>query len=96
MMCMEEIKTVEKLMRIAKLDLTDAEKKEYAHDLKNILEAFSSIDEAKVIGVEPAFQPLEIKDRKRKDIVEKSLSQEDALANTRNKKDGHFIGPKAM
>ena len=93
---MEEMKTVEKLMRISKLDLTDAEKKEYANDLKNILEAFSSLDEVNVKGVEPAFQPIEIKDRKRQDLVEKSLSQEDALANTKNKKDGHFIGPKAM
>lgn len=93
---MEEIKTIEKLMRIAKLDLTDAEKKEYAKDLKNILEAFSCIDEVQVKGVEPAFQPIEIRDRKREDVVEKSLSQEEALSNTKNKKDGHFIGPKAM
>jgi len=93
---MKEDQTIERVLKTAKLSLTESEKKEYSKDMKNILDAFASLDEANVEGVEPAFQPIEVKDRTRKDVVESSLSQKDALANTKNKKDGYFVGPKAI
>lgn len=93
---MDEKETLEKVAHIAKLHLDNSEKDMYSKDLKNILEAFSSIDEVNVDDIEPAFQPIKIKDRTRKDTIEPSLTQEDALANTKNKKDGYFTGPKAI
>ncbi len=93
---MNEKQTIEKVIKIAKIELTESEKKDYSMDLKNILDAFGSLDEVDVKGVEPAFQPIEIKDRTREDIVEPSLSQDDALANAKNKKDGYFKGPRAI
>ncbi len=93
---MKEEQAIERVLRTAKLSLTDSEKKAYSKDMKNILDAFAALDEANVDGVEPAFQPIEVKDRTRKDVVEASLSQKDALANTKNKKDGYFVGPKAI
>ncbi|MFH1126932.1 MAG: Asp-tRNA(Asn)/Glu-tRNA(Gln) amidotransferase subunit GatC [archaeon] len=93
---MKEKDTIDDVIRAAKINLTESEKKQYTKDLKNILDAFSTLDEVDVEGIEPAFQPIKIKDRARKDIVEPSLSQKDALKNTKNKKDGYFVGPKAM
>ncbi len=93
---MEGDQTIERVMKTAKLSLTDSEKKAYSKDMKNILAAFASLDEVDVCGVKPAFQPIDIKDRTREDVVEDSLIQKDALANTKNKKNGYFVGPKAI
>lgn len=93
---MDEKQTIEKVIKIAKIELTESEKKDYSRDMKNILDAFGSLDEVNVDGVEPAFQPIEIKDRTREDVVEASLSQDEALANSKNKKDGYFKGPRAI
>ena len=48
------------------------------------------------LKVEPSFQPVELKNMTREDKVEDSLKQEEALANTKNKKDGYFKGPRAV
>ena len=37
---------------------------------------------------------MHVQDRFREDKVEESLPVEEALKNTKNKKDGYFVGPK--
>jgi len=87
---------VEKVAGIAKIHLTDAEKKKFEKDMKSILEAFGSLDKAKTDGVEPAFQPIPVKNVLREDVVEESLTQEEALSNTKHKENGYFKGPKVV
>jgi len=81
---------------IARLKLTDKEIKEFIPELKEILEAFSKLDKVDTKGIKPSFQPVEIKDVTREDKIEASLTQEEALANSPNKKDGYFKGPRAV
>lgn len=88
--------TVEKVARIARLELTDDEKTKFSRDLGDILSAFSALEKADVSGVEPAFQPVEVKDVLREDVAEPCLSQKDALANAGHKENGFFKEPKAM
>ncbi len=89
--------TVKKVAEVARLNLTEREVKEYAQDLTNILEAFKELEKVKTDGVEPTFQPIEVKDVLREDVVEPSLSQEEALSNIKkNKEGGHFKGPKVV
>lgn len=90
-------KTVKKVAEIARLDLTEAEIKKFSEDLKNILEAFGELEKVKTDGIEPTFQPLEVKDVLREDKAEGCLSQKTALDNVKkNKEDGYFKGPKVV
>ncbi len=87
---------IENVARLARLKLTEKEKKEFTEDFKEILDAFSKIDEVATKNTKESFHPVEIKNRLRDDIVEDSLTQEEALSNTDHKKDDYFKGPKAI
>ena|SRR3989338_10272900 len=86
--------TVKRVARIARLELGDAEIKEFGRDLSDILSAFKIIDKAP--AAKPSFQPLPMADAMRDDIAEPCLTQEQALANTQHKEKGFFRGPRAM
>ena len=87
---------IEKIADIGKIDLTEKEKKMFRDDLKNILKAFENISEVNTDKIKPTFQPVEVKNIVREDIIEKSLDRETALANTKNKEGSYFTGPKAI
>jgi len=80
----------------ARLNLTEAEIEKFLPQLGEILRAFEKLDRLDVSGEKPSFQPIQLSNVMRKDIVEKSLSREDALRNTKHKKEGYFLGPKAL
>lgn len=87
---------IRKVATLARLNLTDAEVKEFIPQVKEILEAFNKLDEVDVKDTEISFQPVELTDSMREDKVEPSLSNEEALSNSPNKKDGYFKGPRAV
>ncbi len=87
---------IEKVAEVARLKLTEAEKKEFIPQLKEILIAFSKIDSMDTEGAKPSYQPVEIKNSLREDKKKKCLTQEEALSNTSHKKDGYFKGPRAV
>jgi len=80
----------------ARLNLTEDEISEFLPQLKEILESFSKIDKVNTKGIDPSFQPIEIKNVYRDDEIGKCLSQEEALKNTQHKKEGYFKGPKVI
>ena len=82
--------------RVARLKLTDSEIKKFLPQLKEILSAFSKLDEVNTKDVEPSFQPVELKNFMREDKPGTCLDQDKALENTPHKKDGYFKGPKAV
>ena len=87
---------IEKIASISRLNLTESEINEFLPQLKEILNAFSKIKEVNTENVRPSFQPLEIKNIYREDKIEKCLSQEEALKNTKHKENGFFKGPKTI
>lgn len=87
---------IKHVAEVARLNLTDVEIKMFIPQLKEILNAFSAISEVKTDDVKPSFHPVELKNVMRPDKVEKCLTQEEALRNTRHKKDGYFKGPRAV
>lgn len=89
-------KLIQQIASLARLNLSSAEIKEFLPQLKEILEYFSKLKKANTNKVKPSFQPIELKNVYRKDTVKPGLSQEQALANTKHKKDGFFKGPKAI
>jgi len=88
------IQTVEKVAKIARLNLTDNEKQKFQKDLNDILAAFKVLDEAKA-DEKPSFQPYDIKDVLREDKEEEPLGQK-ALDNTKHKEKGFIKGPKVV
>jgi aspartyl-tRNA(Asn)/glutamyl-tRNA(Gln) amidotransferase subunit C len=88
--------TVKHVAEVARITLTDKEIEEYAPQLREILEAFSKLDEIDAKDTKPSFQPIDIKNAMREDEIKPSLSQEEALKNSPNTKDGYFKGPRAV
>ena len=81
---------------VARLNLDDKEIEEFVIELKDVLENFSLIDKCDTSKVEPSFQPVELKNALREDKIIPGLSQEEALSNSKDKKDGYFKGPRAI
>lgn len=89
-------KLIRDVADVARLNLSDKEVNGFISDFNDILSTFSVIDECDTEGIEPSFQPVKINDVVREDKVKDSLSQEEALSNTKHKKDGYFKGPRAV
>jgi aspartyl-tRNA(Asn)/glutamyl-tRNA(Gln) amidotransferase subunit C len=90
------IDVVDKVAEIARLKLTERERKAFSKEFTSILEWFAGIDVVNTKGVEPSWQPVPISNITRDDVEEKSLSQQDALANTKHRERGFFKGPRAV
>jgi aspartyl-tRNA(Asn)/glutamyl-tRNA(Gln) amidotransferase subunit C len=88
--------TVKKVAQVARLRLTGNEVERFTPQLKEILEAFSKIDEVDTSNTKMSIQPVELKNALREDKPKKCLSVEEALKNTEHKKDNYFKGPKAV
>lgn len=89
----------ELILRVAKnarLNLTEEEIKEFVPQFKEILNAFSELDEVKTDNTKPSFHPIEIKNALREDTPKECLPKEEILKNSRHKKDNYFLGPKAL
>jgi len=87
---------IQHIADLARLKLTEAETKEFLPELKEILEAFSKLDEVNTSNTKPSFHPVELKNMLREDKIKPCLSQEKALSNAKEKKDGFFKGPMAV
>ncbi len=91
---MTEKPDIKRVAQIARLKLSDQEVHKFSKDLESILGAFKDLERVPTHGVKPSFQPIETKNVLRKDAVEPSLTQEQALSNAKNKEKGYFRGPK--
>ena len=87
---------VKKVAELARLNLTEKEIEKFVLQLKEILEAFSKLDEVNTSNTKSSFQPIELKNFMRADKIKPSLSKEEALSLTENKKDPYFKGPRAV
>jgi len=81
---------------VARLKLSESEKEKFVKELKEILGAFSKIDEVDTSGIGISLQPVELKNILREDKEEKCLSRDEVLSLTMHKKDGYFKGPRAI
>ncbi len=89
------VDTVMHVARLARLNLTSCEARKYQKELNDILSAFRELKKIKT-NVKPSFHPLAVKDVTRKDELEQSFYQEQALANTKHKEKGFFKGPRSV
>ena len=87
---------IENISRNARLKLTEKEAEKFSHELKDVLEAFSKLQEVNTDKIEASFHPIKIVNRFREDKTGECLKQEDALKNAHHKKDGYFVAPKTI
>lgn len=88
--------TVEHLAELARIDLSEGEKRDFTKQLSSILEFFSKISELDTEDVKPAYHALDLVNVMRADIVEESLPQDIALKNAPEKEDGAFKAPRIV
>lgn len=81
---------ISRLEKLARLQLTETERAEFAGDLTRILEMVDKLLELDTTGVEPLSYPAETETEWREDQVGPQLSQSEALKNA-PKQDGQFF-----
>ncbi|MGV0791797.1 Asp-tRNA(Asn)/Glu-tRNA(Gln) amidotransferase subunit GatC [Mycolicibacterium sp. XJ1819] len=87
---------VAQLARLARLALTEDELTGFAGQLEAILNHVSQIQAVDVTGVDPTGNPLTDVNVFRPDRVQRSLSQEEALAQAPKAVDGRFAVPRIL
>ena len=87
---------VEHVARLAKLDLTEPEKTLFGEQLSHILTFVEQLQEVSTEGIPPTASVAEQESLLREDQPREGLSQEQALANGLETKDGFFVVPKII
>jgi len=85
---------VDKISKLARLNLTQNEKKKFQKQLKKILEYFKSLD--KIKAGKFSVSPFEIVNVFDEDKIETSLSEKEALSQVKNKDIGFFKSPRVV
>ena len=85
--------TVQKVARLARLDLNDAEVERMTQQLAGMLEHFRDVDALDLSNVEPLTQPITLSNVLRDDIVAPSLDRDEVLGSAPAAQDGRFRVP---
>jgi aspartyl-tRNA(Asn)/glutamyl-tRNA(Gln) amidotransferase subunit C len=80
----------------SRLNLTDAELKEFLPQLQEIFKLFSKLDEVNTDKVSPSFQPIDVNDILRDDQIGKCLTIDEVFKGVKNRQDNYFKGPKSV
>jgi aspartyl-tRNA(Asn)/glutamyl-tRNA(Gln) amidotransferase subunit C len=87
---------IEYVANLARIALDAAEEEIFAKQLNDILNYMDKLNELDTDNVEPMSSVLSSGNIFRDDIVKKSLSNEQALANSPDKKDSFFRVPRII
>ena len=88
-------KNIENISWLARIKLTEEEKENFTKQLNSILDYFKTLDEVEA-DVPPTHHVVGLTNVFRDDVVEKSISQDDALSNAPKKERGYFKGPRIV
>ncbi|MHC1601121.1 MAG: Asp-tRNA(Asn)/Glu-tRNA(Gln) amidotransferase subunit GatC [Candidatus Nezhaarchaeales archaeon] len=85
------------LSELAKMKLSEEEKRLFLKDLNRILDYFSIIDEVDASNIEPAFHILGLSNVMREDEINGDpLTQDEALSNAPQKEEGYIKAPRMV
>jgi aspartyl-tRNA(Asn)/glutamyl-tRNA(Gln) amidotransferase subunit C len=87
---------VEKVAKLARLELTDVEKTAFTKQLSQILTHVETLNQYDTAGVEPTATVLGQVNVFRADEVRPSLPVEKAVANAPESAEGFFVVPKII
>jgi aspartyl-tRNA(Asn)/glutamyl-tRNA(Gln) amidotransferase subunit C len=87
---------VDHVARLARLDLSDAERDRIVPELAKILDHADRIQSLDLDAVPPTSHTIPLRNVMRADEVRPSLSQEEALSNSPLAEDGRFEVPRIV
>jgi len=87
---------VKQLAAVSQIAMTDEEAEKYVPDMQSILQFASMLQELNTDDVEPTIHILYETNVLRQDKPEYSLTQEEALKNAPEAKDGYFKVPSIL
>lgn len=90
------ISEVEKIAMLSRLSLTDEEKREYQHHLKEVLLKAQSLSELDTSDVKPTAHIQGVENVLRPDVVVASMENAQLIANAPQSENGCFIVPKVV
>lgn len=88
--------TIEYVSILAKLELSEEEKKQAKKDMEEMLKFIDMLNELDTEGAEPMSHVFPINNVFREDIVINGDDRENIIANAPAKKDGSFKVPKTV
>ncbi len=89
-------KDVEKVARLARLEITDEEAEKYGAQLSNIINFVEQLSEVDTDNVEPLASVVDIQLRLREDEFTDGGVRDDVLANAPESLEGFFVVPKVV
>jgi aspartyl-tRNA(Asn)/glutamyl-tRNA(Gln) amidotransferase subunit C len=87
---------IEKVARLARLELSEDEKVTFANQLEQILTYMEQLNRLDTTGVEPTSHAIPICNVFREDEVKPSFAQEEVLAIAPDEGEGHFKVPRII
>jgi len=87
---------IEKVARLARLELSYEEKVTFGSQLEQILTYMEQLNRLDTSGVEPTSHAIPVYNVFREDEVKPSLPQEEVLAIAPDEEEGHFKVPRII
>lgn len=87
---------IEKVARLARLELSEEEKKTFGNQLEQVLTYMEQLNRIDTAGVEPTSHAIPIQNAFREDKVRPSFGREDVLGIAPEEEDGHFKVPRII
>ena len=87
---------IEKVARLARLELSEEEKVTFGNQLEQILTYMEQLNRLDTSGVEPTSHAIPIYNVFREDEIRPSVPQEEVLCIAPDEEDGHFMVPRII
>ena len=91
-----DIKTVDEVAHLARLEFNDEAKTEIINDMNRMLKFVDKLSELDTEGQEPLIYMTDAVNVMREDEIEQTISQHDALKNAPKKDSDYFKVPKVI
>ena len=88
--------TIEYVCILAKLELSEKEKKQAKSDMGRMLDYIDKLGELDTTGVEPMSHVFPVQNVFREDVVTNGNQREQMLSNAIQEKDGMFMAPRTF
>lgn len=88
--------TIEYVGILAKLELSEKEKKQAKSDMGRMLDYIDKLGELDTTGVEPMSHVFPVQNVFREDVVTNGNQREQMLSNAIQEKDGMFMAPRTF
>lgn len=91
-----DIKTVDDIAHLARLEFDDASKAEIQNDMNRMLKFIDKLNELDTDAIAPLIYMTEEHNVMRHDVPEVSITQKEALKNAARKDSDYFKAPKVI